>query len=380
MISVDDFSRLVSAIYASAVTPEQWDPTLVELVRAFDGAGAGLLTSAPATRQSDVMVRQVGADPSARTTYNEYYGRLDYVATAVENAPVGRIHTGTELILPNVHTEFYADWCRPNHFQDGLFVRLAGGTPSAWLGVAAPRGPEPFGTTDRLTLMRQLVPHLKQAIHTRMELATLAQREHELARAIDQFQHGIVVIGPDYRILHLNTAAETILVSCDGLQLRPHGSIAATLSRADRELRRLVCLALDTQEDRVPEGGSFACPRPSGRRGYAVHVVPLSPDTDGLSHSTVTALVLIVDPEREPEPDTAVLRRLYSLTDTEAEVAMRVARGEGLKPVADELSVSMTTIRTHLQHVFDKTDTHRQAELVRVLLAIGPSFHDASQD
>ena len=67
---------------------------LVELVRAFDGAGAGLLTSAPATRQSDVMVRQVGADPSLRTTYNEYYGRLDYVATAVENAPVGRIHTG----------------------------------------------------------------------------------------------------------------------------------------------------------------------------------------------------------------------------------------------------------------------------------------------
>ena len=32
----------------------------------------------------------------------------------------------------------------------------------------------------------------------------------------------------------------------------------------------------------------------------------------------------------------------------------------------------MATAKTHLQHVFDKTDTHRQAELVRLLLTIIP--------
>ena len=32
----------------------------------------------------------------------------------------------------------------------------------------------------------------------------------------------------------------------------------------------------------------------------------------------------------------------------------------------------MTTVRTHLQHIFDKTDTHRQAELVRLLLMVSP--------
>ena len=30
----------------------------------------------------------------------------------------------------------------------------------------------------------------------------------------------------------------------------------------------------------------------------------------------------------------------------------------------------MATVKTHLQHVFDKTDTHRQAELVRLLLTV----------
>jgi DNA-binding CsgD family transcriptional regulator len=29
-------------------------------------------------------------------------------------------------------------------------------------------------------------------------------------------------------------------------------------------------------------------------------------------------------------------------------------------------------VRTHLQHVFDKTDTHRQADLVRLLTTLLP--------
>jgi DNA-binding CsgD family transcriptional regulator len=60
------------------------------------------------------------------------------------------------------------------------------------------------------------------------------------------------------------------------------------------------------------------------------------------------------------------------LDDAEADVALRVLRGEGLKPICGELSLSMATVKTHLQHVFDKTDTHRQAELVRLLLTIIP--------
>jgi DNA-binding CsgD family transcriptional regulator len=34
--------------------------------------------------------------------------------------------------------------------------------------------------------------------------------------------------------------------------------------------------------------------------------------------------------------------------------------------------VSIATVRKHLQHLFEKTDTHRQAELVRFLLAVMP--------
>ena len=65
------------------------------------------------------------------------------------------------------------------------------------------------------------------------------------------------------------------------------------------------------------------------------------------------------------------LRRLYGLTRAEAHVALAVLRGDGLQAAADALGVTLATVKTHLQHVFGKTGTQRQAELVNLLLAGG---------
>nr|WP_324683339.1 LuxR C-terminal-related transcriptional regulator [Mycobacterium sp. 94-17] len=38
--------------------------------------------------------------------------------------------------------------------------------------------------------------------------------------------------------------------------------------------------------------------------------------------------------------------------------------------MAESAAVSITTVRTHIQRIFRKTGTHRQAELVRLLVAV----------
>ena len=45
-----------------------------------------------------------------------------------------------------------------------------------------------------------------------------------------------------------------------------------------------------------------------------------------------------------------------------------VRQGDGF-PRAASLGVGLATVRTLLRRAFDKTDTHRQAELVRLMLA-----------
>ena len=63
------------------------------------------------------------------------------------------------------------------------------------------------------------------------------------------------------------------------------------------------------------------------------------------------------------------LRRLYGLTRAEAHVALAVLRGDGLQAAADALGVTLATVKTHLQHVFGKTGTQRQTELMGLILA-----------
>jgi DNA-binding CsgD family transcriptional regulator len=49
---------------------------------------------------------------------------------------------------------------------------------------------------------------------------------------------------------------------------------------------------------------------------------------------------------------------------------------DGLQAAADRLGISLATARTHLAHVFDKTGTRRQAELVRLLLRSQPAIRE----
>jgi DNA-binding NarL/FixJ family response regulator len=98
-------------------------------------------------------------------------------------------------------------------------------------------------------------------------------------------------------------------------------------------------------------------------------VLPLKPAENP---SAARTLVMVIDPERESEPPKVLLRRLFGFTSGEADVALLMLRGSGLKPIAADLALSMATVKTHLHHIFNKTDTHRQAELVRLLLGVIP--------
>jgi DNA-binding CsgD family transcriptional regulator len=255
--------------------------------------------------------------------------------------------------------------------DDGMFMRLtAGATPASFL-VVAPKGAEPFDTPERVKLMSGLVVHFQQALRTQRNLAALAHTSADLAGALEAVRQGIIIVGSGRWVINLNTAAERILRAEDGLQMRS-ARIAATSISAEHKLQRALHAALTDDSSTIRSSRSFICERPSRKRPYVVHVLPLQHNATNETSSDAKALVLIIDPDQEPEPAAALLRRLYGLTTTEADVAVRIARGADLKEICDGLSVSVTTVRKHLQHVFAKTGTHRQAELVRLLLTLRP--------
>jgi DNA-binding CsgD family transcriptional regulator len=72
----------------------------------------------------------------------------------------------------------------------------------------------------------------------------------------------------------------------------------------------------------------------------------------------------------KPGPPAAILAKTFGLTPSEARLACIIARGAPPHTAAQELNISRETARNQLKSIFAKTDTHRQSELVALLLQV----------
>jgi DNA-binding CsgD family transcriptional regulator len=95
---------------------------------------------------------------------------------------------------------------------------------------------------------------------------------------------------------------------------------------------------------------------------------------DGTAHQpgqAVRALLTLNALGPRPGPPAAIIAKTFRLTPSEAKLACIIARGAPPDVAARELKISRETARNQLKSVFAKTDTHRQSELVALLLQVG---------
>jgi DNA-binding CsgD family transcriptional regulator len=60
-------------------------------------------------------------------------------------------------------------------------------------------------------------------------------------------------------------------------------------------------------------------------------------------------------------------RKKYSLSDRECEVIGLVLQGRKYREIADQLFISIKTVKSHIEHVYDKTSARGRVDLIRLL-------------
>ncbi|WP_225771055.1 helix-turn-helix transcriptional regulator [Inquilinus sp. Marseille-Q2685] len=363
MRSLEQFSSLVAGIYDAALEPSLWPDVLERIVRATGFNSAGLMLMDANSRR---MTYHTRLDADAIRSYDSYYGRGDPVALALERSPIGVIQPMGGLVpWPQLlRAEVYSDWGARHALRDGVFVNLlregCDVHPLCLLLDRRTDGIEP----SALQGLQLLLPHLRQMARLQRRIRGLSRERDDAFHSFEAIQHGIVQLDSTGRMIFANAVAQALLRRSDGLSIRPGGRLQAATAADHAALQALIGHAIGQAA-----GGSLSIGRPSGRRALAVHVLPVGPATAaGAGQSRTTALVVIADPDSEPETSQTMLRQLFGFTNAEAAVALRILPGRGLQEVADDLKVSLATVRSHQQRVFEKTGTRRQAELVRLLL------------
>lgn len=178
-------------------------------------------------------------------------------------------------------------------------------------------------------------------------------------------------VDADGRLVEWNGTAEDILDQRDGLCV-VNGVLAADTEAGRKNLQRAVRAAVATTAICGPSAASRAVvPRPSGRRPLMVSVrraaagdVAGAPVMGG--RAGPLAVVVTRDPERNGETSDCRFADLYNLTTAERRLAALILDGLPLRDAAARLGVTRNTARSHMKHIYAKTDTGRQVDLIQL--------------
>ena len=363
---------LVGRIYDAVETPERW----VEIVRALTeglGASKGLLfTPYHAFDDGGLWyAHDIAADDLA--TYGTYYHTTDlWIHRALERQIPMNVPVSCDALVPAAEldrSEWYNDFLKKLGIRGALSLMMGEGSPSfprVHLSIYRPIGSREFDLAAERAI-ETLAPHLRRALGLAFRFGEIRSSARDRLEALNQFGTGVIAVNRDGEVLFVNRRAEQILDARDGFSLT-RKRVAALNRQDDQTLAALIKDAAGTVVSMGGDaGGTVAIRRASGRRSYAVTVVPGAGLPPSFGIGGAAALLFVADPENRPEIPAARIARLHGLTPAEARLAAGLTAGQSLSEYAERNGVSIGTARWTLKHVLAKTGCRRQSELMLLL-------------
>jgi DNA-binding CsgD family transcriptional regulator len=185
------------------------------------------------------------------------------------------------------------------------------------------------------------------------------------AATVEALTVGVVLADEDSKIVHANSAATAMLAAGDPIVIR-HGRIAVQSPVVTGTLQSAIGQAARDEAALGQKGIGIPIPRPGGDP-LVIHVLPLrhSQVRSGL-HQRAAAALFVASASGPPKLPHDALTLLYDLTPAEIRIFELICEGQTRAAISESLGVSMSTVKTHLFHLFDKTACRRQVDLVRL--------------
>jgi DNA-binding CsgD family transcriptional regulator len=343
--------------------------SVVEGIARFVPGAFVNLFSQDATRKTAQAFYTFGISQDYLDLYFQKYIHLNPMFPTALFFEVGRILTEND-IMPKAEfneTRFFKEWVRPQGLVDSMAAILEKSATSV-AGIAVGRG-EQHGLVNDEALRRMglIVPHVRRAVTIGKVIDLHKVEAAALADTLDGIAAATFLVDANGRLVHANVAGHAMLG--DGAVVQTVGPrLAAIDAQADRALCDLVASAENGDAALGARGVSLPLSSRGGER-FVAHVLALTAGARrkaGIAHSAAVAVFIRKTELDLPHP-LEVISNAYRLTPSEMRVLMLIVQIGGVPEIAPVLGVSETTVKTHLQHVYEKTGTQRQADLVKLV-------------
>jgi len=368
MDETEQLSTLIGDIYDAALEPSLWTDVLRQAAQ-FVGGSAASLYSKDATSKTGSIAHQYGIEPRYQQLYFDQYIKLDPTTVGLFVAEINEPVATADLIPYNefLETRVYREWGRPQGLVDAIQAVLDKSVTSVASFVVFRHQRDGIVDEAARRRMRLIVPHIRRAVLIAKVIDLKKAEAATFADTLDGLSAGMFLVDANGRIVHANVAGHAILTARDFLRAAG-GRLVASDPQTDQILRDIFIAAGAGDAAIGVKGIAVPMSARAGER-YVAHVLPLTSGARrraGTAYAAAAALFVHKAALETPSPPEAIAKA-YKLTPTELRILLAVVEVGGVPEVAEALGIAEGTVKTHLHHLFEKTNTTRQADLVKLV-------------
>ncbi|RYY74053.1 MAG: hypothetical protein EOO52_14350 [Gammaproteobacteria bacterium] len=368
---------LINLIYQAALQPRLWPEALSD-IRILCGADQCTLFFYDALEPSRCLVSAARADEEILNRYlkNSIKQQALEINTRLKTLPEGQVATDqdirrfageeySEIVGPDYMRTFW-----PNlRFEAGI-VLLRGETSCAGLGLQN-FDSSPALQPQNIRLLQTLSPHLNQAMRLHQEFTKFKYINDALRSVLERSKIGIILIDEKSTLQFINHKARLSIEKMENLNQ------SLVLEKINREhIQKIIVqstLTLACHPKTALNSDDLKMVYKNGHlkiKGYILHSDAKETDEKIFPFSEFGYLLLICDSNPTCELGEGYLHSAYEITATERKLILGLINGATLRDNADSQTVKPSTIRWHLKNIMQKTATHSQTELTRLMLEL----------
>jgi DNA-binding CsgD family transcriptional regulator len=370
---MDRLDSIIRKIYDAALDPAEWEALLAEIASAI-GAVAGFYAGLDIRHGRGAFWYTTGHDERVATLYNEHYLSIDptlahIIKTLGKAFACSEYLSDAEVAASRFHTEFMI----PN----GIRYVLSGvvsmqGSMVSFFGFQRHISQLSFSQIEADFLQR-LIPHFAKADQVAAKVSTVSDAKRLAMAVLDRMDYGIIIVNQAGHVRMTNQRAEQWLQAGEAIQSL-FGRIRLANIKDNDALSGLIRTAASGNNDDM-QARNIETLAPQGGARVRITVLPVSNDEKRQLDDDEAGVVLVLsDNNQQRIMASSVLQDSYGLTVAETRVATGLARGQTQDELSETLFVSLATIKTHTQHIYQKIGISRQVDLVRLVYGLPALF------
>jgi DNA-binding CsgD family transcriptional regulator len=370
---MDQLDSIILRLHEAALRPDIWPEVMLDLSTAFDNRplmyGVQWLPAGISFMQSvhmpDDIVQKIVSHYSS-VTNNPVTQAAVPALKLHEPFPIAGLIDPTEL----EQTEYYKETIGQMDDIVGDFAVASHLAPTRMtVLVLARRSDQATASRTQLERLARLSPHLGLAMEVMVRMGRLDAIRTAFSYALCRVAQPIALLDSTGTVMFANPALEDLLAANRFIEIRAgrlHCSIRSENGAVQRFVSALIGDGADSEGERTLSINTGQSSQNIGLVGQPIH----SDFARNLDLGGARAVLFISHLSSMRSDLAATFSMFYQLSDQQSEIVRLIVDGLDGPSIADRLSITQNTLKTHMNRIYEKTDTGSREELFRRLISL----------